>query len=66
MFKSATMLLASTVGCWAKYRDPSNPFSSPVTAKNKIDRFGLAPDSFIARAISISEAIPDASSIAPL
>ena len=56
----------ATVGCAAKYFDPSSPFSSAVTATNRIDRFGVAPDSFSSRAISIIDATPDASSIAPL
>ena len=32
----------------------------------RIDRFGFAPDSFSSRAISITDATPDASSMAPL
>src|SRR5580658_10085804 len=36
---SATILLAGTVGCAAKYFDPSRPFSSPVTTQNSSVRF---------------------------
>ena len=62
----ATILSDGTVGRAAKYFDPSRPFSSAVTATNTIDRFGFAPDSFSIRAISIIDATPEASSIAPL
>ena len=57
---------AGTAGCAAKYRDPSSPCSSAVTARKIIDRFGLAPDAFKIRATSKMGAIPDASAIAPL
>ena len=50
----------------AKYRDPSRPFSSAVTATNITDRFVLTPEVLSSRAISIIDATPDASSIAPL
>ena len=65
ILKSATMV-PDTVGCAAKYWEPSKPFSSPVTERNTIERFGFVPESLIARAISISDASPEASSIAPL
>ena len=65
MLMSAT-ILPFTVGCEAKYSEPSKPFSSAVTAKNRMERFGFTPESCMARAISITEAIPEASSMAPL
>ena len=63
---SATIWPAGTVGCAAKYRDPSSPFSSPVTARKMMERFGLTPVAFMRRAISITLATPEASSMAPL
>src|SRR5580698_5740602 len=44
MLKSATMV-PDTVGCAAKYWEPSKPFSSPVTERNTIERFGFVPES---------------------
>ena len=40
MLMSATMG-PDTVGCAAKYCEPSSPFSSPVTERNRIERFGV-------------------------
>ena len=65
-FKSATMSSTFTVGCVAKYCEPSRPFSSPVTATNRTERRNFAPEWRSAAAVSSSVAMPDALSIAPL
>ena len=63
---SATIALGSTVGIFAKYFEPSSPFSSPVTATNRTERRSVAPDSLSVAATSSREATPEALSIAPL
>ena len=66
VFTSATMRSRGTVGCAAKNFDPSSPFSSPVTATNRIERAGFAFRSCSSVAASSIAATPDALSIAPL
>ena len=66
MFTAPTRLLAGTVGLRAKYSEPSRPFSSAVTARNRIDRRGRVCDVAAARAVSSSAAMPAALSSAPL
>ena len=66
MLISATMFLSGTVGALAKYCEPNKPFSSPVTATNKMLRLGRRFSCFAMSAISISDAMPEPSSIAPL
>ena len=55
-----------TVGCCAKNFDPCSPFPSPVTATKSTGRRNRTSRSFSIRAISSSDATPEASSIAPL
>ena len=43
--------------CAAKYCEPSSPFSSPVTERNRIERFGFAAESFMALAISMKRCV---------
>ena len=40
MLMSATMEALGTVGCSAKAREPSSPFSSPQTATKRMVRVG--------------------------
>ena len=63
---SATICWNGTVGCAAKYCEPSSPFSSAVTARKITERFSLTFDSWSRRATSMMVAIPEASSMAPL
>ena len=62
----ATIIFGSTVGELAKNREPSSPFSSPVTATNSTDRRSLVPASLSMAATSSKAATPEALSIAPL
>jgi hypothetical protein len=64
MLMLATIEARGTVGLRAKYRDPSRPFSSAVTATRSTDRLGFA--AAMADAASIRVAMPDALSMAPL
>ena len=66
VFRSATIDFTGTVGCAAKYLEPSRPFSSAVTHTNRIDRFSGCGCFAIERASSSSSALPEALSIAPL
>ena len=69
MFRLATTFVMSTGGNWLKYCEPQSPFSSPVTQRKMMLRFGripLAAPVAYALAIPISATHPDASSSAPL
>ena len=64
MFTSATMDFGSTVGCAAKYFEPSSPFSSAVTNTSSTERRRFS--AFRIAAMSRRTALPDPSSMAPL
>ncbi len=66
MLMFAIIELAGTVGCAVKYFDPSNPFSSAVRNRKISERLGFCGDLFSAAATSMSTALPDALSMAPL
>ena len=69
MLRLATTFVMSIGGNWLKYCEPQSPFSSPVTHRKIIVRFGLIPFATPCaydRATAISAADPDASSSAPL
>ena len=63
---SATMDFSGMVGCAAKYLEPSRPFSSAVTSRNKIERFTDSGWAFKLAAISRTSALPEPLSMAPL
>src|SRR5260221_10845864 len=63
---SAAREPASTVGCAAKYLDPSKPFSSAVTQTSRIERLSGAGDLWNDRAKSSKRALPEPLSMAPL
>ncbi len=65
-FKSALIAFSGTVGCPAKYREPSKPFSSAVKTTKSIERFGRVFAWLNAFAVSNTLATPEASSITPL
>jgi hypothetical protein len=62
----ATICGIGTGGLEVKNWLPQRPFSSPLTVRKMIERLGLAPGRLNASANSITPAVPEASSSAPL
>ena len=65
MFRFATVFSSGKSGCSPYHSEPSIPFSSPLTVMNTTDRLGRGP---VAKACasSMTPAVPEASSSAPL